>query len=207
MALFPAFVVLVVVWVLRLIIESTSFGNMHEIVGKLLQEPLGAFGDTLIGAIMYVLLIGLLWVCGLHGASIVGGVMGPVFLAATDANRLALQAGAELPKVVTTQFFDIFVFMGGSGGTLMFAVMMLIFAKSQQSKQLGKLAVAPGLFNINEPIIFGAPVVMNPILMLPFIFAPVAMVITTYILMSIGFAPKTIGVAVPWTTPPIIGGF
>ncbi|MDR4946460.1 PTS cellobiose transporter subunit IIC [Neobacillus cucumis] len=206
-ALFPAFVVLVVVWVLRLIIESTSFGNMHEIVGKLLQEPLGAFGDTLIGAIMYVLLIGLLWVCGLHGASIVGGVMGPVFLAATDANRLALQAGAELPKVVTTQFFDIFVFMGGSGGTLMFAVMMLIFAKSQQSKQLGKLAVAPGLFNINEPIIFGAPVVMNPILMLPFIFAPVAMVITTYILMSIGFAPKTIGVAVPWTTPPIIGGF
>lgn len=133
--------------------------------------------------------------------------MGPIWLAQTDANRLALQAGQELPNVVTQQFFDIFIYLGGSGATISFAFMMLFMAKSQQSKQLGRLAIGPGIFNINEPITFGAPIVMNPLLIIPFVLTPLALVITTYIGMSTGFAPKTAGIAVPWTTPPIIGGY
>jgi PTS system cellobiose-specific IIC component len=205
-ALFPAAIVIIVVWLLRLIIEMTPFESLHNIVGQLLQEPLSVFGTTLVGAIVYVLLVHLLWVCGLHGAAIIGGIMGPIMLSATDENRLALQAGTEIPNIVNMQFFEIFIHMGGSGATLMFAVMMLIFAKSQQSKQLGKLAIGPGIFNINEPIVFGAPIVMNPILMIPFILAPVVMAVSTFVFMQIGFAPKATGIAVPWTTPPIIGG-
>jgi cellobiose PTS system EIIC component len=206
-ALFPAFVVIAIVWILRLLIENTSFETLHNVVGKLLQEPLSVLGGSLIGALIAVFLVQLLWSTGLHGASIVGGVMGPIWLAQTDANRLALQAGQELPNVVTQQFFDIFIYLGGSGATISFAFMMLFMAKSQQSKQLGRLAIGPGIFNINEPITFGAPIVMNPLLIIPFILTPLALVITTYIGMTTGFAPKTAGVAVPWTTPPIIGGY
>ncbi|MBM7653353.1 PTS cellobiose transporter subunit IIC [Neobacillus cucumis] len=206
-ALFPAFLVILVVWIIRLLIENTSFETLHNVVGQLLQEPLSALGGSLAGALIAVFLVQLLWSCGLHGASIVGGVMGPIWLAQTDANRAALQAGHELPNVVTQQFFDIFIYLGGSGATLSFAIMMLFMAKSQQSKQLGRLAIGPGIFNINEPITFGAPIVMNPLLIIPFILTPLALCITTYIGMSTGFAPKTAGIAVPWTTPPIIGGF
>jgi cellobiose PTS system EIIC component len=206
-ALFPAFLVILIVWVLRLLIENTSFETLHNVVGQLLQEPLSALGGTLIGALIAVFLVQLLWSTGLHGASIVGGVMGPIWLAQTDANRLALQAGQELPNVVTQQFFDIFIYLGGSGATISFAFMMLFMAKSQQAKQLGRLAIGPGIFNINEPITFGAPIVMNPLLIIPFVLTPLALAITTYIGMSTGFAPKTAGVAVPWTTPPIIGGY
>ncbi|WP_462413376.1 PTS cellobiose transporter subunit IIC [Neobacillus sp. Marseille-QA0830] len=206
-ALFPAFLVILVVWLLRLLIENTSFESLHNVVGKLLQEPLSALGGSLIGALIAVFLVQLLWSTGLHGASIVGGVMGPIWLAQTDANRIALQAGHNLPNVVTQQFFDIFIYLGGSGATISFALMMLFMAKSQQSKQLGRLAIGPGIFNINEPITFGAPIVMNPLLIIPFILTPLVLVLTTYIGMSTGFAPKTAGVAVPWTTPPIIGGY
>lgn len=206
-ALFPAFIVILVVWLIRLLIENTSFETLHNVVGQLLQEPLGALGGSLIGALIAVFFVQLLWSTGLHGASIVGGVMGPIWLAATDANRVALTAGDELPNVVTQQFFDIFIYMGGSGATFTFALMMLFMARSQHSKTLGRLAIGPGIFNINEPITFGAPIVANPLLIVPFILAPLVLTITTYIGMSTGFAPKTAGVAVPWTTPPIIGGY
>ncbi|WP_144548211.1 PTS cellobiose transporter subunit IIC [Bacillus sp. X1(2014)] len=206
-ALFPGFLVILCVWIIRLLIENTSFESLHNVIGQLLQEPLGALGGTLIGALIAVFFVQLLWSTGLHGASIVGGVMAPIWLAQTDANRLALQAGDEIPNIISQQFFDIFIYMGGSGATFVFAIMMLFMAKSQQSKQLGRLAIGPGIFNINEPITFGAPIVLNPLLIIPFILTPLALTITTYIGMSTGFAPKTAGVAVPWTTPPIIGGY
>jgi PTS system cellobiose-specific IIC component len=218
-ALIPAAIVIVSVWVIRIGIENLHHLNfleklgfsgttsLHDVITLLLSEPLGVLGGSLIGAIIYTLLVHLLWVCGLHGASIMGGIMGPVFLTATDQNRLALQAGNDLPNVVTSPFFDNLVHLGGSGATLMFVVMMVLFAKSQQSKQLGKLAIAPGLFGINEPVVFGAPVVMNPLLMIPFILTPVTLTITTYLMMSSGLIPLTNGTIPPWTTPPIISGF
>lgn len=156
-ALFPVFLVILVVWLLRILIENTSFETLHNVVGQLLQEPLSALGGTLIGGLVAVFFVQLLWSTGLHGASIVGGVMGPIWLASTDANRVAFQGGQELPNIITQQFIDIFIYMGGSGSTFVFAIMMLFMAKSQQSKQLGKLAIGPGIFNINEPITFGAP--------------------------------------------------
>jgi cellobiose PTS system EIIC component len=206
-ALFPAFLVILVVWILRLLIENTSFETLHNVVGELLQKPLSALGGSLFGALIAVFLVQLLWSTGLHGAAIVGGVMGPIWLAQTDANRIALQAGHAIPNIVTQQFFDIFIYLGGSGSTIAFALMMLFMAKSQQAKQLGKLAIGPGIFNINEPITFGAPIVLNPLLIIPFVLTPLVLVLTTYIGMSTGFAPKTAGIAVPWTTPPIIGGY
>ena len=206
-ALIPGFIIITTVWIIRLIIENTSFESLHNIVGELLGKPLGVLGGSLIGSLVAVILIQLLWSCGLHGASIVGGVMAPIWLTSMDQNRLAYQAGDALPNIFTQQFFDIFIYVGGSGATLSLVFCMLFLAKSQQMKQLGRLSIGPGLFNINEPVTFGMPIVMNPILVIPFILTPIVITIVTYIGMSSGLVARPAGIAVPWTMPPIIGGY
>lgn len=145
----------------------------------------------------------LLWACGLHGANIVGGVMAPIWYGAMDANRVAFQAGDALPNIFTQQFFEIWINIGGSGATLALVVTMFLRARSKQMKQLGKLAIGPAIFNINEPIIFGMPIVMNPMLLIPFIITPLVTLTLTYIGMSTGLVAKPAGIAVPWTMPPI----
>lgn len=206
-ALIPGFFVIVAVWIIRLIIENTSFESVHNIISQILAVPLGALGGSLFGAIIAVILVNLLWTAGIHGAAIVGGIMSPIWLSLMDQNRVAFQAGQELPNVITQQFFDLWIYAGGSGATLAMVVLMLIRARSEQMKSLGRLSIAPGLFNINEPVTFGVPVVMNPLMMIPFVVAPVVLVIITYVAMSTGLVAKPSGVAVPWTTPLIISGY
>lgn len=206
-ALIPGFFILTSVWLLRLLIENTSFESLHNVVSILLGKPLGVLGGSLIGSLIAVILIQLLWSTGLHGASIVGGVMGPIWLTSMDENRVAFQAGENLPNIFTQQFFDLFIYIGGSGATLSLVFCMLFLAKSQQMKQLGRLSIGPGVFNINEPVTFGMPIVMNPLLIIPFILTPIAITITTYICMTTGIVAKPAGIGVPWTMPPLFGGY
>ncbi|MDF2680802.1 MAG: celB [Brevibacillus sp.] len=208
-ALIPASAVLLVVWLLRILIENTSFQSIHNIVSDLLVGPLNALGSSMFGAIIAVLLVQLLWSLGLHGAAIVGGVMDPIWLSLMDQNRAVFQADptGELPNVITKQFFDLWIYAGGSGATLALVVLMILRARSEQMKNIGRLSIGPGLFNINEPVTFGMPIVMNPLLIIPFILAPIVLVIVSYLAMSLGWVAKPSGVAVPWTTPPIISGY
>lgn len=206
-ALIPGFAVITLIWVLRLIVEQTHFGSLHDVIGEVLGKPLGILGGTLGGSIVAELFVVLLWSCGLHGSNIVGGVMAPIWYGAMDENRLAFQNHEALPNIVTQQFFDNFINIGGSGATLALVVAMILRSRSTQGKQLGKLAIGPAIFNINEPIIFGMPIVMNPMLIIPFIITPILTVIATYIGMSTGLVAKTAGIAVPWTMPPIISGY
>ncbi|MHA4091852.1 PTS cellobiose transporter subunit IIC [Bacillus cereus] len=206
-ALVPGFIVVTVIWILRLIIENTSFGSIHNIVGQILQEPLSVLGASLWGAIIAVILVHVLWSCGIHGATIVGGVMSPVWLSLMDQNRVAFQAGQDVPNTITAQFFDLWIYMGGSGATLALVVGMLLFARSQQLKSLGRLSIAPGIFNINEMVTFGMPIVMNPLLLIPFILVPVVLTIVSYFAMEWGWGARPSGAAVPWTTPILFSGY
>lgn len=206
-ALIPGFVVIAIVWVVRLVLENTDFGSIHNVIGMLLAKPLGALGSSLIGSIIAYILIMLLWSGGLHGTNIVGGVMNPIWLSNTDANRVAFQAGEELPHIFTQQFFEVFINIGGTGTTFGLVLIMLIWARSKQMKELSKLSSGPGAFNINEPLIFGTPIVMNPMLIIPFFFTPIVCIILTYLGMSTGLVAKPVGIAIPWTTPPLIGGY
>lgn len=208
-ALIPASIVILVVWLLRILIENTSFQSIHNIVSDLLVGPLNALGSSMFGAIIAVLLVQVLWSLGLHGAAIVGGVMDPIWLSLMDQNRAVFQADptGELPNVITKQFFDLWIYAGGSGATLALVVLMILRARSEQMKNIGRLSIGPGLFNINEPVTFGMPIVMNPLLIIPFILAPIALVIVTYLAMELGWVARPSGVAVPWTTPPIISGY
>jgi PTS system cellobiose-specific IIC component len=134
----------------------------------------------------------------------------------TAANRLdnqaIIDAGKELTlanggHIVTDQFNASFVTVTGSGLTIGLVILMLTIAKSEQNKALGKLSVGPGIFNINEPILFGFPMVMNPLMFVPFVAAPTISAVVAYFAMRVGFVPLFTGVTVPWTTPPIISGF
>ena len=206
-ALIPGAVVVLVMWIIRLIFENTDYGSVHNIISKLLYTPLTHVGASLAGAIVAVILIQLLWSCGIHGAAIVGGVMGPIWLSLMDQNRVAYEAHHALPNVVTQQFFDLWIYAGGSGATLALVVAMIFRAKSKQLKSLGKLALGPGIFNINEPVTFGMPIVLNPLLIIPFIITPVVLVITSYLAMDWNWVARPSGVAVPWTTPLLFSGY
>ncbi|MED4227194.1 PTS cellobiose transporter subunit IIC [Neobacillus cucumis] len=206
-ALIPGLVVVLIVWVLRLIVEHFGISSIHDIVSLVLGKPLGLLGGSLWGMIIAVFLVQLLWSAGLHGSNIVGGVMQPIWLAATGENMEAYKAGHELPHIITQQFYEVFVNIGGSGATFGLVVIMMMWSKSLQMKQLGKLAFPPGAFMINEPIIFGMPIVMNALMIIPFFLAPIANVILTYVGMDLGWVAKPAGIAIPWTTPPLIGGY
>ncbi len=207
-ALIPGVIVILTFDIVRLIFTFTSFGTIHQFIYKILQAPLTALGDTLGATLIANLFIGLFWVFGIHGANIVGSVMGPIWISLSAENLDAYQSGAtHLPHIITQQFQEIYLQLGGSGCTLALCLAMIFICKSQQCKKLGKLAILPGLFNINEPITFGLPVVLNPIMMIPFILTPMILSIICYVAISLGLVPPPSGVIIPWTTPPIIGGF
>lgn len=206
-ALIPGFIVITIIFIIRLIIEYFGINSIHDVVQLVLGGPLGVLGGSLIGSIVAYGLIMMLWSAGLHGTNIVGGVLNPVWLMATEENQLAFRAGEELPNILTAQFFEVFVNIGGTGATFGLMLLMLFWAKSRQMKQLGKLSAGPGTFMINEPIIFGTPIVMNPLLIIPFFLTPLVLIVVTYYSMKLGLVAKPAGIAIPWTTPPIIGGY
>ena len=208
-ALIPGMIILTVVWIIRLGLMYTPFEDMHNIVRVILVGPLTKIGGTYWGALVVTLLIHLLWMTGIHGAALIMGIISPVTYKLMAENNAAYMAGArgtELPHVVTTQFFDIFQSMGGSGSTFSLAIILFLFSKSKQLKEIGKLAVGPAFFNINEPILFGLPIVMNPLMLIPFVLSPVVVITITYWSMKLGLVSRLAGIAIPWTTPPVLGG-
>ena len=182
-----------------------------EFIYKMLQTPLQGMTDSLGGVLVMGFLIPFLWWFGVHGATIVSGVMSGILQSNTLDNAAIVTSGKELTiangaKIVTQQFLDQFMTVTGSGMTIGLVVCMLFFAKSAQSKQLGKLAIVPGIFNINEPITFGTPIVMNPFMAVPFIITPMISGVITYFAIATGLVPPFGGVMVPWTTPAPISG-
>ncbi|TGA98486.1 PTS cellobiose transporter subunit IIC [Sporolactobacillus shoreae] len=206
-ALIPGFAVVVLVWLLRILVEHTSIGSIPNVITSVIGKPLSMVGGSYGGSLVAEFAIVFLWSFGIHGANIVGGIMAPIWYGAMDANRVAFQAHQVLPNIVTQQIFDNFINLGGSGTTLALAFMIAFLAKSQQLKALGKLVVGPAIFNINEPILFGLPIVMNPMMIIPFVLTPIVVLTTTYFSMKFGWVSLTAGIAVPWTTPPIISGY
>ena len=183
-----------------------------ELVFKVIQTPLQGLSDTLAGGSIIVALQSILFWAGIHGPNVVGGVVGPLLIANSLDNQHLLDMGMTLmnnpqAKIITCQINDVFVKSGGCGLTMGLLLAGAFTAKSNQLKSLMKMAFVPGLFNINEPIIFGLPIVFNPYLLVPFIMVPLFAMFITYFSISVGFMAPFSAVQVPWTTPPVIAGF
>ncbi|KGX84625.1 PTS sugar transporter subunit IIC [Pontibacillus litoralis] len=180
--------------------------DLHKLVEKMVA-PLVAAGDSYFGVMLPVFLITFFWSFGIHGVSIVGTIARPLWEVYLVENSAAVAEGAStLPHVAPETFFQWFVWIGGAGATLGLIISMLLFAKSKYSKTLGRTSAIPGLFNINEPIIFGAPIVLNPILIVPFIITPLVTASLSYFAVVLGFVTPTFTMP-PWTLPAPIGAF
>lgn len=211
-ALIPGAVMIVGATVVYTIFKYGMNTTFIEWIYKVIQTPLQGLSDSLGGVIVMCFLIPFLWWFGVHGSTIIGGVMDGILISNATANQNILDSGMALTienggRIVTQQFKDCVVNLSGSGATIGLVICMLFLAKSAQSKQLGKLAVVPACFNINEPVIFGTPIVMNPFMAIPFILTPVTIGVLQYFAIATGLIPLYTGVVVPWTTPPIISGF
>ncbi|WP_291258588.1 PTS cellobiose transporter subunit IIC [Fusobacterium sp.] len=206
-ALVPGFVTLAVFLIVRIIFSLTPFENIHDFIFVVIQTPMVKLGGGLIATIIAIILIQLLWFFGLHGQTIVNSVLDPVWNTLSLQNLEAYQAGKELPNIITKQFIETYtVGLGGTGMTIAVVFALLFVVKSRQLKELGKLAGPSAIFNVNEPITFGLPIVMNPLVFVPWLLAPIVVVIFTYIMMAVGLAPIPTGVIVPWTVPVFFSG-
>ncbi|BEP29738.1 PTS cellobiose transporter subunit IIC [Helicovermis profundi] len=204
-SLIPGIIVLSIFALLTIFIGFASSGsNIFALISKFVSTPLQNVADSLGSAVTIVFMTQFLWFFGLHGSNIIGSVIEPILLPLLNANMEAVAAGLPPVHIVTKPFLDTFVYLGGAGTTLSLLIAIFISGKRKQNKEIAKLGIGPGLFNINEPVIFGMPIVLNPLLFIPFLFGPVVLVIISYFAMASGLVPKTIAM-VPWTFPPIIG--
>ncbi|MGT2548517.1 PTS cellobiose transporter subunit IIC [Streptococcus constellatus] len=156
--------------------------------------------NTWLGIVVIYLLVHALWIVGIHGANIVMGLVNPILLANMAQNvdgKFIAYAG---------EFTNSYVTIGGSGATLLLCFYIAFRAKSDQLRMLGKAAMGPAIFNINEPLIFGLPIVYNPILTVPFILAPIVSASIGYWSVQLGLAGKAIA-QTPWPTPIGIGAY
>ncbi|WP_208560167.1 PTS cellobiose transporter subunit IIC [Marinilactibacillus kalidii] len=207
-ALIPITLTLTIFLLIRIAFSFTGFETVQNFIYTLIQQPLTALGSGLPATIIAVLLIQVFWFFGLHGQIIINSVFDPIWYSLNDQNYKAFQAGEDLPNIVTKQFMDTFIVgIGGSGMTLAVILAIFLVTKSRQLRELGKLAGPAGIFNVNEPVIFGLPIIMNPLIIIPWLLAPVVVAIVTYFAMDIGFAPRPAGVIVPWTTPALLSGY
>lgn len=208
MAIVPGLFSVIVFWLVRIGFSITGFHTVHEFVYKIVQTPLEQLGNTLPAIIIAYIACQLLWWFGIHGQMLVfNTVMGPILTALTLQNYDAFVVGQTLPNIFTLKFVDTFVMFGGSGCTLALVISMAFMCKSAQIKDLGRMALPAGIFNINEPVTFGLPIVYNPIMFIPWILVPVICAIITYTAMSLGLCPLTNGVNIPWTMPILFNAF
>lgn len=197
-ALIPVFVISFVVLAIQ-----AAFIFLGTDIYKVVAIPFGfvtKLVDSLPGLLVIYFLVHALWLVGIHGANIVMGLVNPILLAnmAENAKGASFAAAGE--------FTNAYVTVGGSGATLVLCLLMAFVARSEQLKMLGRAALGPAIFNINEPLIFGLPIVYNPVLAIPFMIAPLVSTTIAYLGVSSGFAAKAIA-QTPWPSPVGFGAF
>ena len=201
--LIPVLAIILTLHPLNLFIEAQLGMIIPEAIMSLVK-PLVAASDTLPAILLSVLVCQVLWFAGIHGAAIVSGMLQMFWLTNLGMNQQALAQGAPLPHIFMEAFWTFFIVVGGSGAT-MGLVFCYLRSRSAHLRSIGRLSVVPSLFNINEPVIFGTPIVMNPVFFIPFLLAPMVNAVLAWAAMKLDLIGRVISV-VPWTAPAPIGG-
>lgn len=208
--LIPTVLVLVVVGTVGWLSVTLLGLPLNSLISTYVQEPLKAIiGANIVAVMVLYVIIMLFWCVGIHGNNMVSAVKESIFTPMIVENMEVFAKTknvADAPNVLNITMMQMFAEWGGSGVTLALVVAIFIFGKREDNRAIATLSVVPGMFNINETVTFGIPLVLNPILDIPFILAPVVTVLVGYILTVIGFCPKVV-VQAPWTCPPILFGF
>ncbi len=200
--LIPVIAVMGTLHPLNLFIEAQTGMIMPQAIMHLL-EPLVSASVSLPAVLLSVLLCQIFWFAGIHGSLIVTGIMNPFWMANLSANQAALAAGAALPHTYLQGFWDHYLLIGGVGCTLPLAF-LLLKSRATHLRTIGKMGIVPSFFNINEPILFGAPIIMNPILFIPFVCVPLVNAVLAWTATRLGLIEQVVSLT-PWTTPAPIG--
>ena len=206
----PGILTIIVSVLAALILRNVTGEYLSDLIVRLIQTPIQSVSDSLASAIFIPLIICVLWSFGLHGTNVTDGIFVPVLTSLAAVNmELSAKGATEGFHIVNLPFFYSFVWLGGAGATIALVIAMIIAGKKSRERYgaITSLSLAPGIFNINEPVIFGVPIVLNPILMIPFIFIPIVLSVVAYTAINIGLVSPVIVQSIPWTTPPVLSGF
>lgn len=204
-SLIPGFIVIILAAAVSSLIALTSFQNFHNVIYTLIQLPLQNFGLSLPAYLVVQLMTTLLMFLGIHGGTIFS-ITEPFTMAASAQNLAAFSAGQTLPNIITNSF-SLLCQPGGIGATLGFAFLLAFGAKSKRLRILGKMAIVPAIFEISEPLVFGVPILLNPLLFIPYVLGPIVCTVVSYLSIALGITPYLTGVIVRWPMPQIISGF
>ncbi len=200
LSLVPLFFLVVVFWLVRFVLGV----DIDRLIQTVFQ-PLVFALNTLPGILVYAFLVTLLWSVGINGDNAMDALVAPIFLQYLAANVEATTRGEPLVYVTAYGFFTTFVNVGGTGATIALALIMLN-SKEPGFRKVSRISLPTQIFQINEPIFFGFPIVLNPIFMIPYILNALILTTGTFLLMHWNVIHKPF-VNVPWTTPPIIGHY
>ncbi|PSW22323.1 PTS sugar transporter subunit IIC [Photobacterium sanctipauli] len=199
----PLLVVLLSISIINASLQYHTGLILPELVAAAFK-PLIIASDTLTAVLLSLLICHLLWFIGIHGALIITGIMNPFWMTYLIENQQALASGADvLPHIYLQGFWDFYLLIGGIGSTLPL-VFMAIKSKSKQLKSVGKVGLIPSLFNINEPLLFGFPIIMNPLFLIPFIAVPLINATIAWYLTDIGVLDRVVAL-LPWSMPSPLG--
>jgi len=205
-AIFPSFIIISFFTCIVYLMSQTPYGNLHNLLYKTLQSTLNRYlSNNIISNIFFQLITNLLWFFGIHGGNIVSSITNPIYIPLALENFALYSQGQEPVNIISNVFAKCFI-SGGVGSMFSLSILMTLFSKSEQYKTFGKISLPTTFFYINEPLLFGIPIIMNSIYFIPLMTITPTLGLLTYFVMSIGLVPIPRGIQLPWTTPPIIYG-
>jgi lactose/cellobiose-specific phosphotransferase system IIC component len=206
-SIFPAALTIVSFALFRQLLSCVfHVEDLRELMSLLFSDIFRHLNSSFWSAILFVFLVHLLWFFGIHGSNVLEPVAQSIFVSAMSVNTYLAVHGFSPTQIVTKTFIDNFVLLGGCGSTLALILAILVAARHKNIRRLVKISSVPVLFNINETMTFGLPVVLNPVFLIPFIGIPILLTCVSYLAMYLGFVPYTTH-TVEWTIPVFLSGY
>jgi len=205
-SIIPFCLTLFLFFLFRWMLSYLGIQDINQVLIDLTKRLFNGIDSPFYSALLFVLLNQVFWFFGVHGNNVLYSVAQDIYMRAVDLNGAALATGGVPSHILTKPFLDVFVLIGGSGSTLCLLIAIFLAAKKSNTMKLAKISLLPALFNINEIMVFGLPIVLNPLFLIPFILTPLILTLLSYAATALGLVPVTIA-PVNWTTPPLLGGW
>lgn len=192
--------------IVEVLVKVATNQSVPDLIVKVLQAPLIGGFQSLPGILLYVFLSTAVFIFGIHGAFVFGAISGPILLTSLQQNIDAIKVGHVAPNIVTQPFLDAYVYMGGGGTMLCLVIAILIASRRKDERMIASIGGVASLFNISEPMMFGVPIVFNPVYAIPFIATPMVATTIAYFATALKLVKPTY-ILIPWVTPPVISGY
>ena len=204
---FPMILVAMFFAIINLVfVEFFHVTGFQMFFSQTLNQLFNNMGRSLGTMLLFIVLSNFMWFFGIHGNDVLEPVSQHIFVPAIEINQQLIASGAQATEIFSKTFYDAFALMGGSGNTISLFLALLLFSKRRNNRRLARYAAIPMLFNVNEILVFGLPIVFNPILLIPFVMTPIVLVLISTFAIQCGFVPIP-ATTVEWTTPVILGGY